>query len=356
MSRNIILFICLVFLISFSSAEVRTSSFLYDTPTAHIEKGVFYEGTIVTTFTGTDDPYPIDTDVHLMASLFGKLELTISLLTFRDPTITPSIKYNLIGESRILPAISIGIINLLASKYISSVGVGESTVWKDDSSYIPEYIRSPEQNSFYLVFTKDFGAWGKYNIGFGRGSFVGYGPRSRQFNTDRFDNWSNIHTDAIGMFWGVDIELGYGIRGGFEFDGRDFNVGLKFKKVGFETTLMASKLEHKLGGSPNFAPRIDLSTTFNSHFIRRMPSPPKIGAIAGTVIDRDTKEPIVVTITIEGTDLPSITTDAEGRYSITLSPGTYTVKAETEGFYWMEKKVYVRERMSTICNFDIERK
>lgn len=356
MWKRSLLLIQVVFLSLCSHAEVRNSSFLFDAPTAYINKGIFYEGTIATTFTGTDDPYPIDTDLHFMASLFGKLELTLSFLTFSDLRISPSIKYNIVSESEKIPAVSVGVLNLFTSKYISSVGGSKNTVWSDDSSYIPEYIRCPEHNSLFLVFTKDMGAWGRYNMGFGRGCFVGYGPRSRQFNTDRFYHWSDTHSDAIGMFWGVDIELGYNIRGGFEFDGRDFNIGLKFKKEGFEVSFLAAKLEHRLGGSPNFTPRIDLSTTFNSYFLRRMPSPPKVGAITGDVVDRNSKIPIGATITVKGAEIPSITTDAEGRYAVTIAPGSYLVRAEAEGYYWMEKKVYVRERMQTICNFELKKK
>ena len=347
----------LVITTSFSSyAEVRTSTSLFDTPTACINEGIFYESTLATTFTSTDDPYPTDADLHFMLSLFDRIEMTLSFLTFKHLNISPSIKYNFIKETKKSPGISIGVLNFVTGKYINSVGDSKGESWGDDSTYIPCYRRCPEQNSFYIVFTKDAGARGRYNVGFGRGSFVGYGPRSRQFNTDRFYNWEKTHSDAIGMFWGFDIDIRYGIKGAFEFDGRDFNIGFIFKKSGFDVKFLAAKLEHRLGGLPDLIPRIDLSLTVNSRFIHKKPAPPKVGAIAGTVVDRETGEPILATVTVKETDILPVTTDEKGRYTITVKEGTYIVRAEAEGYYWVEKKVYAKDRMQTVCNFTLRKK
>ena len=337
-------------------SEIRTSTFLFDIPTANVNKGFFYEFTFAGTFTSSDDPFPVDTDLHFMLSLFNRLEMSLSYLTIRDFNISPSLKFNLIREKENVPCISIGVLNLFTSRYISSVGRGKDIIWEDDATYMGQYRRCSEGNSLYIVFTKDFGPWGRYNIGFGRGIFVGYGPRSRQFNTDRFNDWKRTSNNAVGMFWGMDIEIEYGIRAGLEFDGRDFNIGFNFKRDRFEVRLLAAKLEHRLGGWEELSPRIDLSATFNSEFVRRPPRPPRVGAVAGRVVDRETGAALEALITVKDVDIPAVITDEYGRYTLTLEPGSYIVRATAEGYYWVERKVFIREGVQTLCDFSLRKK
>ncbi len=337
-------------------SEIRTSTFLFDIPTANVNKGFFYEFTFAGTFTSSDDPFPVDTDLHFMLSLFNRLEMSLSYLTIRDFNISPSLKFNLIREKENVPCISIGVLNLWTARYISSVGRGKYIIWEDDSTYIGPYRRTSERNSFYIVFTKDFGPWGRYNIGFGRGAFVGYGPRSRQFNTDRIYNWERTHNDAVGIFWGMDIEIIDNMRGGFEFDGRDFNIGFNFKRSGFEVRLLAAKIEHRLGGWEELSPRIDLSATFNSELLRRPPLLPRIGAVAGSVVDRETNAALKSVITVKDVDIAPVLTDEYGKYTLTLEQGSYIIRASAEGYYWVERKVYVREGLRTLCDFRLRKK
>jgi outer membrane protein OmpA-like peptidoglycan-associated protein len=60
------------------------------------------------------------------------------------------------------------------------------------------------------------------------------------------------------------------------------------------------------------------------------PIPPS--EVTGTVIDYKTGNPVAATITFKGPKTMTATTDAAGKYSIKLEPGTYAATAVAEGF------------------------
>jgi len=67
---------------------------------------------------------------------------------------------------------------------------------------------------------------------------------------------------------------------------------------------------------------------------------PQPGKIYGYVADQSTGQPISgATVTVVG--VGSVTTDSNGYYEITVNPGTYTVKAEANGYYNQTKTVTV---------------
>ncbi|NIR87306.1 PEGA domain-containing protein [Candidatus Bathyarchaeota archaeon] len=82
------------------------------------------------------------------------------------------------------------------------------------------------------------------------------------------------------------------------------------------------------------------------------PLPPGKGAIAGTITDALTGDPIEgATVTADGY---STTTDADGYYNITIDPGTYTVTTSATGYESDSKSTTVDAGETTTVNFTLQ--
>ncbi|MFN2421816.1 MAG: TonB-dependent receptor domain-containing protein [Gemmatimonadota bacterium] len=81
----------------------------------------------------------------------------------------------------------------------------------------------------------------------------------------------------------------------------------------------------------------------------------QVATIAGTVVAEDTGEPLVgADVTVEGTARGSVT-DAQGRYRLETSPGTYTLGARYIGYEEVEQRVSVATGETATADFRLPR-
>jgi outer membrane protein OmpA-like peptidoglycan-associated protein len=84
-----------------------------------------------------------------------------------------------------------------------------------------------------------------------------------------------------------------------------------------------------------------------------IPIPPN-GLVAGTVTAEETGDPIVATVSVIDAPQPlSVTCTADGVYQISVPAGTWTVKAEANGFLPKTQAVVVSADGTTVVNFEL---
>jgi outer membrane protein OmpA-like peptidoglycan-associated protein len=84
---------------------------------------------------------------------------------------------------------------------------------------------------------------------------------------------------------------------------------------------------------------------------------PKLGTISGQVLDSKDSKPLGgVTITLEGPREKTVTTDPAGTFSVETEEGTYTVKADLEGYFSKMQEVEVPAGGSVNVQFMISKK
>ena len=126
-----------------------------------------------------------------------------------------------------------GIDNITYAKHISSLGTGDTVGFLEEIGYTTASGgRPPEMLSAYVGLQQTFGEMFNIVIGIGRGRFVGYGERSRYFNTDLFvlgdDYITEEHSSwALGLFLGTSLRFPFGLEFMVEMDGRDASIGMR---------------------------------------------------------------------------------------------------------------------------------
>jgi hypothetical protein len=310
----------------------RTSGFI-DIPTAPQDEmaGVLSIGATYSLPVFSNDPYPYDEidaepndfDIFLKYG-FNRGEVALSMFT--PNTYVLSAKYLVIQEKEVIPALFIGVDDISYSQHISTLGRGDTVGFLEEQGYaLYGGGRPPELFSGYVAVQKSFSPYVNLVFGFGRGRFVGYGPRSHIFNTDLFvlgDGYdSGDHSGwAFGIFLGGSIKLPIGVELIMEMDGRDANTGIKYNHKYFTTTFAISKVEQFFGSKP-FSPRYTFGLEINNRF---MTEKPKIGTIECIVQDITSKE-LLNNSTVEIKELNKKYTAVGGTFSVTLSAGNYTV-------------------------------
>jgi hypothetical protein len=333
------------FLLHTGMCEYKAPTYLIDIPSAYSSRLPFTAGINLTLPIGKDTLCRQEMNVYIEAEIPKGPTIGLSLLT---PNLAVmGAKYTINRETSKVPAIAIGVEYITPYKWVSPIGKDKEIGWADDLTYL---YRNPEQFSFFVVATKDLGPYGTYTLGLGRGTFVGYGPRSRRFNTDVF---TGTHSDnAIGMIWGVEFPLVPPLCGTIDFDGRDYNMGFKFKLPYFQIGAGVAKLEHRLGGLEWLYPRLAFGFTFNYLFIKRLLKRPT-GVLIVSVRDMKRGQAKRAIITFPGTALPPVMTGSGGSCSIKLEPGSYWVRAGIPGYFWADREIYVGEGQTTLCHFEI---
>lgn len=348
-ARIFILPICFVGILFFSTVgvcEFRAPTYLINIPVAY-SSGLPLALGVNSSITSGEDPYPKDLNGYIEAEALQRVTLGLSILT--PQTVVLELKCRINTETNRAPTFAVGVRNLSLHQYISSVGAGRDVGWEDDSTY--EYKRNSEQYSVFVVATKNLGPYGNYTIGIGRGEFVGYGSRSKYFNSDML--MGGHHSDAIGLFWGAELFLVPPVSGIIEFDGRNFNVGAKVNTPFLQIGVAAAKLEHRIRGMEGLYPRFAIGVTLNYWVMKRWLRQPT-GSISVVVTDAVSGSPKRAVVSFPGTCLPTTQTDGStGSCEIKLDPGTYRVRAGIPGFYWADREVYIGPNRSTVVYFQI---
>lgn len=352
-------------------AEFNRTTGLIDIPTAYILPAKVWKFSMngSVRIMGNDNIWekkPADMDMSISYGLYGRAEASLSMFTLKDYVL--DLTYLLTDETDNVPAIAFGLQNLTYNRFITEVGAGdklEDTAepgdeyvadqrngWGDDETY-PR--RNSEQFSVYFVMSKTFGSWGQYHLGIGRGRFVGYGSRSKYFNTDVYSDTE--HNDAVGIFWGAAFDFFQGFGPMLDFDGRDFNIGLQYRSPYFRISLAAVKLEHRLGGMQSLAPRFAFGGSATTQAVVEERAVKRVGVLAGKAWDKSTATPLKAVISFPGSDLGGIISSQKtGSFKITLPAGVYVVRSTVKGYYWKQKKVRIAPGKTTICNFAMKKK
>lgn len=101
--------------------------------------------------------------------------------------------------------------------------------------------------------------------------------------------------------------------------------------------------------------RVTPSWSFNLSYARGFsfyhhpPSPP---TISGTVIDTETKERLSAMITLPDT---VVETDAMGNYDIQAIPGTFVIRAFSEGYIPQDQNIFIESGEKLFISFELEK-
>jgi hypothetical protein len=342
----------LIFIFSSIGAEFRSPTYVIDIPNAYLPAAYVSGGLNLTLALGGVEEEFLALPKEVPQEMNGYIEVKIpkgpliGVSIFTNEVIALTTKYSINEETSRAPQVAVGIEGISPNKYISPLGSKEKG-WRDDLTYGQ---RNSEQFSLFVVMTKDLGPYGLYTLGLGRGYFVGYGPRSSKFNSDVFTKKYN--NNAIGLFWGAEFPIVPPLSLGFDFDGRDFNVGAKIGLPYFQVGIGIAKIEHRLGGSPKLFPRMALGLNVNYMLVKRMLKRPT-GVLVVTVRDVRGGNKRAI-ITFPGSTIPpAMTSGKTGSCRIKVEPGTYWVRAGIPGYFWADRKVSVGEGQTAICHFEI---
>ncbi len=241
----------------------RTTGFI-DAPTAF----TLNPNTLNITFNGSVaipggdlESHSVDFDyLNLKYSFIPGLELALSCYTLKNYSLHA--KYAFVRLENFY--FTLGIDDITYKKNVSPVGDGtDSTgMWDDDFAY----GRKPaELGSVYLAFTSKILNLGYLNLGLGRGRFIGYGPRSKLFHIQLPDTLGNFD---FGIFFSYYYKYFDMLETGFEFDGRDFNVGLIYHLPVFPVDIGIAmvKLEHFIDFVRTWNPRFAFGISYNQKF------------------------------------------------------------------------------------------
>ena len=289
---------------------------------------------------GKDSLSPADLDITLSYGLLDRAEIGFSM--YETKSFAGFLAFQVLKEKGGNPSLNLGIQEISNQKWISSVGGGgegeESSGFPDDLSYWNGGGRNPERFSAYVVLTRNSSSRSSFSFGLGRGRFVGYGFRSRFFNTDLFlpeeELKESANSDAVGLFFGGEARVAPVFFLLFDFDGRDLNSGIQYRRPDLSIGLALTHMEQILGGgeSPVYGPlnsRLALGIEWNTSSLKERA---RRGLIAGRIIDQRSQKPVRATITLPNTEVHPVQSDANGRFNLKLREGDYLIQVTADGY------------------------
>jgi tetratricopeptide (TPR) repeat protein len=194
-------------------------------------------------------------------------------------------------------------------------------------------------------------------IGIGRGRFVGYGDRSHYFNTDIFILGSDFKRPehsawAVGMFFGGSLKFAGGLELVAEMDGRDANIGMKYRHQYFTTTLAIAKFEQMpWWNSPPYSPRIALSVEADNHASL---AAPKVGKIECIAQDFTTKQLLPNSI-VDIKEINKRYKALSGTFSVSLPAANYTITVSRPGYIDYIAKIIVKPGVKSKLIFNLKK-
>jgi len=324
-----LMMIALVFLFSSPAySDFTCASHFIDIPTAYAMPHNSIKGIFAASFALQHLVPPLDPtselDFGLNYGLNNKWEFGLNVYTYKDLAL--DIAYQIRPETERWPAVVVGVRDLTWKRHISGVGGGWDihglpNVWGYDKYYYTEQGLCPSENfSFYGVLSKNVFSNFKVHFGLGRGRFVGYGPNSSYMNSDIF--WGQFgpkHDWAIGWFGALEYFQGDWFSVGMEQDGRDLNVGLKYRYEMFTFNVAITKIESWFWGYGHYTHRMAFGVGM------QYPPPEQVavatGIISGKVYDEATNAPLAAVLRVVGKRVPEVKTNPlTGAFEITNVP------------------------------------
>ncbi|HIE05512.1 MAG TPA: hypothetical protein EYP58_01795 [bacterium (Candidatus Stahlbacteria)] len=330
-------------------ADFNRTSGLIDIPVAdilpHMGYRLGFDGSIALDSEHSADDF--DENIHAALGFGDAFEGYIDIYTFSNFTAAFGFCHKFYDREDL--KLAWGIHQLSYALDVSEVGHGDSVGWDDDLDYStkPDYAKPFELGSGYLVTTYEPVEYLDLTIGFGRGRYVGYGPNSRWFN-------SNFYRDQGGD-WAVGLILGFAFKPVrnfallFDLDGRDTNVGIRFRYLPIELGLALVKAEQF---GMEFSPRISASISY-----LQTEREPEYGIIAGTVTDTEGK-PLGAEVGFLHAEIAKKITRPEiGTFRfIDLKPNIYEIYARAEGYIGKKKKVNILAGKTIYVDFELRKK
>ncbi|MCK4545261.1 OmpA family protein [candidate division WOR-3 bacterium] len=309
-----LLFILLFLTTFILNAEYINTSNMIDIPTSNIVNsvaGIEINGSFSTPLS-TNAP---DHVYYNMAATFGianKAQVTLHYYTLADWSLDG--RFSILKGNGLNPGVAIGISDLTYRKKISPVGRDSSGVLSDWN-----YTNRPFENaSVYLVATSEYNDMLKFNLGIGRGKYVGYGPISHYFNPSVLaSNYTTVSGDwYFGLFIGAEYKVFNNLYLNAEFDGRDANAGIKLLSMYMNRNLQAglsfTHIEQLYSGSGN-TPSVNFSLTIQlneetkktvKHKTETVKAKPKTQPKVEVIVPAPTEGELIIRVLNANTKVP----------------------------------------------------
>jgi len=302
-----------------------------------------------------DDKVGYDYNFSVSYGIADFADITLHMYTYKDYAMQFQIA--LMKETKNNPALAFGIKNITYERYIDEGG-GGSTV----NSGLADYAyanRSSDMFSAYLAGTKDFGAFGKYTIGIGRGEFIGYG-RGRYlssvalFTTE--DLSENIANEFMfGIFAGAELPITKNISIKADVDGRDVNAGMQFKIGDLSINGAITHLELFTASDPNLRPRVELGLNYTFDLLKtnNLPKKSKTGTLTVYMSSIEDDKPLDGIVEFLNTSMSPVFI-GDGAKTIELKAGKYSVMVKADECQTLTRDVLVKAGESNTVYFDME--
>ncbi len=311
-------------------AQIMRASSLVEIPTSfYPDRNFFWQVNVTTSFSNDGS----DQDLKLNFLLYKRWAIGLNVFTFKDFSI--DVGYLAIPERLGMPAISFGLRNITYRKYINAGGGGsEPETGFPDERY---RARNPEFFSFYGVMSKHITPDFSVHFGFGRGEFIGYGPRSKYLNTDIFSS-SRHQYFTLGIFGGIEFTRSI-FNLAVEVDGRDLNVGISFDFGKFRFMLAGLKLEHLLFNS-TLNPRFGIGFEVNSDVIETFAQPVEVSIY---IKNKEENTPVKgAVIKFLNTEIEPLVTDEDGKAQGLVMPGEYMISIVHPEYKGLKAKLKIK--------------
>jgi outer membrane protein OmpA-like peptidoglycan-associated protein len=342
--KKLLLFVLLIVLPL--SADFKRTSGLIDIPTTRIlpHFGFRIGGDLTIKFgTGTYDQV-VEENIHASLGLGNFLELYFDFYTIIENwTWGTGFCHRLYGSDKF--GLAWGVHGFSDIDDISEIERGDSTGWHDDLLYEQgDYLKPYERFSGFVVSTYALNKDIDVSLGVGRGRYVGYGQKSKYFNSNFYHEQGGDW--GVGLFGGVEFKLSKETSFMIDADGRDINAGFVYQPLPWEFGIAVTKIEYFFDWD-EYRPRLALSASY-----KRIPKEPGPGVIAGTVYDTE-GDPLVAAVTIPLLEIPVAMTEPEfGSYEFAeIEPNLYEVTASAEGYSKEKKKVEALADDTVYCDF-----
>jgi len=265
--------------------------------------------------------------------------------------IAVDLTYRIFSGSSNIPGLSVGISEIALHKFISTAGTDE--VFNDEKFA----DRPPEAWSFYIVAGKKLNRLIEVNAGLGRGKFVGYGSLSKYANTDIFTG-KHHEVWVFGLFGGLKVLLTNSLFFIAEGDGRDINIGLKYKNKLIKGTVALSKLETFGDSEHDFSPRVGFDLSYGIMDIQgEIQEEGKKFPVVIKLIDEENREPVEGYAMITNTKGDTIeVSEFKDVHSFRLEPGIHNIFITAEGYKNRETTAAIKgEKSENLYTVELSR-
>lgn len=302
----------------------------------------------------SDDTSPFSYNLGITYGLMDMLDFTLHMYTYKDYAL--QVQYNILKDSKSAPGFSVGLKNISYEKFIDEGGGGS-----DVNSGLMDYgypERSQDWFSLYAVATKDFGAYGKYTIGIGRGEFVGY-DRGRYLSSVAFFDNADLRDNIVnefmfGLFGGVEIPILNNLSFIGDVDGRDVNLGIRFFTENLQVNAALTHAELFTATNPAQRPRVDIGANYLFDFGGKTKEK-QYGFLVINIVDADKNELMAGTVEFEGLNIKPMLIKS-GNIKMQLKPGKYTIKIDADGYKWQKRVFTIANATTSELNVRLNKK